>query len=68
MVPSGQKREPGPEVSKCGLPKAAGSVLELPLLTPSPGAGALQASSALFLTCLPPRAREPAPVGAPDHC
>lgn len=56
MVPSGQRREPGPEVSKCGLPKAAGFGLDLPLLTRSPGASALQASSALFLTCLPPRA------------
>lgn len=67
MVPSGQRREPGPEISKCGLPEAAGSVLKLPLLTLSPGAGTLRASACSSSAC-PPGAAELAPVGVLDHC
>lgn len=51
MVPSGQRREPRPEISKCGLPEAAGSVLKLPLLTLSPGAGTLRASACSSSAC-----------------
>lgn len=65
MVPSGQRREPGPDGSKRGLPRAAGSALKRPLLTLSPGARAPPLPWSLSAR---PGAPELTPARVPDSC